>query len=140
MIKILSKTITVPGLVIRRTTSRCTSSNQMTHFLEVQATKALDRSVFYCGAQPEGSQARQVPSSCRCSGGRCYSRPALLISKSIWMIIMLLFFVLIITAGTKICWYDGSSFSIMYYARYLHKYFLWQTLNSERLPLFFFFF
>ena len=94
----------VPGLVIRRTTSRCTSSHQMTHFFEVQATKALDGSVFYCGAQPEGSQARQAPSSCRCVGGRCYSRPALLIGKSIWMTTVFLFFVLIITAGnTCLC-------------------------------------
>ena len=33
---------TVPGLVTRRTFSRCTSSNQTTHFFEVQANKAVD--------------------------------------------------------------------------------------------------
>ena len=70
---------TVSGLVIRRT-SMCASSNQTTHFLEVQATKVLNMSAFYCGAF-EGPQA--APSACRCAGRWCYSTPALLIGKPV---------------------------------------------------------
>ena len=70
----------VPGLVFRRNSSMCTSSNQRTHFIEVQATEALDKSAFYCGVS-EGSQ--QAPCSCRCAGRKCYSMPALLIGKPV---------------------------------------------------------
>ena len=90
---------TVPGLITRRTFSRCTSSNQTTHFFEVLANKELDRAVFYCGAQLQGFRGRQAPRSCRCVDGRCYSKPALLTSKSFWNMNMLFFFILIITAG-----------------------------------------
>ena len=62
---------TVPGLVFRKT-SMCISSNQMTHILEVQATKALNMSAFYCGAFEVSQDA---PGSCRCAGRWCYSTP-----------------------------------------------------------------
>ena len=67
----------VPGLVIRRTASMCTS-NQETHFFEVQATGALNNSAFYCAA----NQGLQTTSTCRCGAdGRCFSKPALLRGK-----------------------------------------------------------
>ena len=37
----------------------------MTHILEVQATKALNMSAFYCGAFEVSQDA---PGSCRCAG------------------------------------------------------------------------
>ena len=69
----------VPGLVIRRTASMCTS-NQETHFFEVQATGALNNSAFYCAA----NQGFQITSTCRCGAdGRCFSKPALLRGKPV---------------------------------------------------------
>ena len=70
----------VPGLRIRRTSSRCTPSNRRTYFLAIQATEAFDKSAFYCGASETECQAA---SSCRCADGRCYSRPALLTGRPI---------------------------------------------------------
>ena len=71
----------VSGLVIRRISKVCTSSNQAIHFFEVQATEALDKSAFYCGVSEVSENSRHSPSSCRCAGRRCYSRPAILIGK-----------------------------------------------------------
>ena len=71
----------VPGLVIRKTVSMCTSSNQETHFLELQATEALNNSAFYCAA----NQGSRTTSTCRCGAdGRCFSKSALLRSKPVW--------------------------------------------------------
>ena len=68
---------TVPGLLIKRPrVSRCTESDGRTHFLEVLATEAFNKSTFYCGAY----ERRRVGCSCG-TGGRCYSRPALLTGK-----------------------------------------------------------
>ena len=68
---------TVPGLLIKRPpVSRCTESNVSTHFLEVLATEAFNKSTFYCGAY----ERRRVGCSCG-TGGRCYSRPTLLTGK-----------------------------------------------------------
>ena len=58
----------------------CTSSTQKTHFIEVQANEAFDKSAFYCGVL-EASQ--EAPSQCRCTGRWCYSTPALLIGKPV---------------------------------------------------------
>ena len=66
---------TVPGLVIRRGFFMCTSSNQKTHFFEVQATEALNMSAFYCVAYHRS----QATNACRCEAdGRCFSKSALL--------------------------------------------------------------
>ena len=68
------------GLVIR-SFSMCTSSNQETHFLEVQATEALNNSAFYCAA----NQRSGTTSTCRCGAdGRYFSRSALLRGKPVW--------------------------------------------------------
>ena len=68
---------TVPGLLIKRgRSSTCTESDERTHFFEVLATKALHKSTFYCAAY----ERRLVSCSCG-TGGRCYSRPALLTGK-----------------------------------------------------------
>ena len=71
---------TVPGLLIKRLhASRCTGSNDKTHFLEVLATKAFHKSTFYCAA----NERRRVSCSCG-TDGRCYSRPALLTGEPVW--------------------------------------------------------
>ena len=68
---------TVPGLLIKRPrVSTCTESNGRTHFFEVLATEAFNKSTFYCAA----FERHQVSCSCG-TGGRCYSRPALLTGK-----------------------------------------------------------
>ena len=70
---------TVPGLLIKRPrVSKCTESDGRTHFLEVLATEAFNKSTFYCGAY----ERRRVGCSCG-TGGRCYSRPALLTGEPI---------------------------------------------------------
>ena len=73
---------TVPSLLITRPrVSKCTESNGRTHFLEVLATEAFHKSAFYCAAYEQHHQDR----SCSCgTGGRCYSRPALLTGEPIW--------------------------------------------------------
>ena len=77
----IKKNNTVPGLVIRRIFSRCTSSNQKTYFLEVQATEALNNSAFYCAAY----QGSRTSSICRCGAdGRHFSKSALLRGKPVW--------------------------------------------------------
>ena len=48
-------------------------------FFEVLATEAFNKSTFYCGAY----ERRQVSCSCG-TGGRCYSRPAILTGEPIW--------------------------------------------------------
>lgn len=71
----------VSGLIIRRYSSMCTSSNQ-THFFEVQATKALNMSAFYCAASRD--HRSQATNTCRCDAdGRCYSKSALLRGKPV---------------------------------------------------------
>jgi len=83
---------TVPGLLIKRgRASSCTESNKRTHFFEVLATEAFNKSTFYCAAN-EGSQHRSM---CRCAGGRCYSRPALLTGSPIWNDAFLLCYILL---------------------------------------------
>ena len=78
----IKKNNTVPGLLIKRwRPSSCTESNKRTHFFEVLATEAFNKSTFYCAAN-EGSQHLSM---CRCVGGRCYSRPALLTGSPIWI-------------------------------------------------------
>ena len=65
---------TVPGLLIKRRRATCTESDERTHFFEVLATEAFNKSTFYCAAY----ETRQEK-SCSCgTDGRCYSRPALL--------------------------------------------------------------
>ena len=72
---------TVSGLLIkRRRDSRCTGSGEKTHFLEVLATEAFNKSTFYCTANE-----RSRENSCSCgTEGRCYSRPALLTGEHVW--------------------------------------------------------
>ena len=66
--------------LVRLRTSRCTDSNERTHFIEVLATKALNKSTFYCAASEQHDQER----NCGCgTGGRCYSRPALFTGKHV---------------------------------------------------------
>ena len=71
----------VPGLLIkRRRTSRCTGSDERTHFFEVYATKAFNKSTFYCAAY----MTRREEKGCSCgTDGRCYSRPALLTGEHV---------------------------------------------------------
>ena len=70
----------VPGLVFRRSSSICTSSTQRTHFIEVQANQAFDKSAFYCGVL---ERSQEAASQCRCTSRWCYSTPALLIGKPV---------------------------------------------------------
>ena len=71
---------TVPGLLIkRRGASGCTESDERTHFIEVLATEAFNKSTFYCAA----NERRQESCSCG-TDGRCYSRPALLKGENLW--------------------------------------------------------
>ena len=77
----IKRSNTVPGLLIKRgRASSCIESNKRTHFLEVLATEAFNKSTFYCAAN-EGSQHHSM---CRCAVGRCYSQPALLTGSPIW--------------------------------------------------------
>ena len=79
----IKKNYTVPGLFIRRSFSRCTSSNQVTHFFEVQATEVLNNSAFYCAAYVY--QRSRTTSICRCGAdGRHFSKSALLRGKPVW--------------------------------------------------------
>ena len=71
----------VPGLIIWRYPSMCTSSNHKTHFFEVQATKALNMSAFYCSA----NHRSHATNTSRCEAdGRYFSRSALLRGKPVW--------------------------------------------------------
>ena len=72
---------TVPGLLItRRRASRCTGSDERTHFFEVLATKAFNKSTFYCAAY----EIHHEEKCCSCgTDGRCYSRPALLTGERV---------------------------------------------------------
>ena len=74
---------TVPGLLIKRLRpSSCTESNKRTHFIEILATEAVSKSTFYCAAY----ERRPKENSCSCgTGGRCYSRPALLTGEAFGM-------------------------------------------------------
>ena len=72
---VIKKNNTIPGLLIKRSFAKCTPSKEETHFFEVYATEAFNKSTFYCAAYEKRHQER----SCSCGkGGRCYSRPALL--------------------------------------------------------------
>ena len=70
---------TIPGLLIKRSPTKCIS-NQKIHYFEVYATEAFNKSAFYCAAYERHHQER----SCSCgTGGRCYSRPALLTGEPV---------------------------------------------------------
>ena len=73
---------TIPGLLIkRRRASGCTESDERTHFFEVLATEAFNKSTFYCAAY----ETRPQENSCSCgTDGRCYRRPALLTGENLW--------------------------------------------------------
>ena len=73
---------TVPGLLIKRPrVSKCSDSDERTHFFEVLATKAFNKSTFYCAVY----KTRHEEKSCSCGTDvRCYSRPALLTGEHIW--------------------------------------------------------
>ena len=83
----------VPGLIIRRYRSMCTLSNQVTHFLEVQATEALNMSAFYCATYDRS----QATNTCRCDG--CFSKSALLRGKPVWNSIWFLILIQVFIAG-----------------------------------------
>ena len=81
---------TVPGLLIKRPrVTRCSGSNQKTtHSIKVLATEPFNKSTFYCAAY----ETRTQENSCSCgTGGRCYSRPALLTGENFWNRIFLRF-------------------------------------------------
>ena len=68
---------TIPGLSIKRSPKPKCTSNQKIHYFEVYATEAFNKSAFYCAAYEKGR-------SCSCgTGGRCYSRPALLTGEPV---------------------------------------------------------
>ena len=70
---------TVTGLLIKRQRSGCTESDERTFFFEVLATKAFNKSTFYCAVY----KTRREEKSCSCgTDGRCYSRPALLTGEA----------------------------------------------------------
>ena len=78
---------TVPGLLIKRwRTSRCTGSDERTHFFEVLATKAFNKSTFYCAAY----ETHRASYSCG-RGGRCYSRPAILTGEHVKITVFVFF-------------------------------------------------
>ena len=82
---------TVPGLLIKRPrVTRCSGSNQKTtHSIKVFATEPFNKSTFYCAAY----ETRTQENSCSCgTGGRCYSRPALLTGENFWNVIFFLRF------------------------------------------------
>ena len=86
---------TVPGLEIRiPPASMCILDRKM-HFFEVHASSALNASVFCCAANVRPQQR----SMCRCVGGRCYSRPALLTGRNGMM---------------HFCFYSFESFSVSF--------------------------
>ena len=73
---------TIPGLSIKISSDVKYISTiiEKTYFLEVYATEAWDKSTFYCAAYEKHHQER----SCSCgTGGRCYSRPALLTGEPV---------------------------------------------------------
>ena len=71
---------TLPGLLIKRSSVKCTPSNERTYFFEVYATEALNKLTFYCAAY----ERHNLEKSCSCGkGGRCYSRPALLTGEPV---------------------------------------------------------
>ena len=66
---------TVPGLLIKR--RHASRRTETTHFFEVLATEAFNKSTFYCATNVRHQ-------SCSCgTDGRCYSRPALLTGEHI---------------------------------------------------------
>ena len=66
--------------LVRLHTSNCTESNERIHFIEVLATKAVNKSTFYCAAYETHPQER----SCSCgTDRRCYSRPAFLTGEPV---------------------------------------------------------
>ena len=74
--RVIKRNNTVPGLLIKIRRASCTESNR-THFIEVLATEQFNKSTFYCAAYERRKE------SCSCgTGGRCYSRPALLTGKN----------------------------------------------------------
>ena len=76
--KAIKKNTTVPGLLIKIRRASCTESKR-THFIEVLATEQFNKSTFYCAAY----ERRPKENSCSCgTGGRCYSRPALLTGEN----------------------------------------------------------
>ena len=82
--RVIKRNNTVPGLLIKRLRpSSCTESNERTHFIEVLATEAFNMSTFYCAAYERHQK------SCSCgTGGRCYSRPALLTGENLWNVLL----------------------------------------------------
>ena len=78
--KAIKRNNIVPGLLIKRRRASCTESNVRTHFFEVFATEAFNKSTFYCAAY----ETRPQENSCSCgTDGRCFSRPALLTGEHI---------------------------------------------------------
>ena len=89
--KAIKRNNSVPGLEIRIPPASMCTSDQKMHFFEVHASGALNASVFYCAANENPRQR----SMCRCAGGRCYSRPALLTGRPVWNDALLLFYILL---------------------------------------------
>ena len=56
---------TLPGLLIKRSSVKCTPSNERTYFFEVYATEALNKSTFYCAAY----EKHNLEKSCSCGTG-----------------------------------------------------------------------
>ena len=78
--RVIKRNNTVPGLLIKRRRASCTESDEWTFYLEVLATEAFNKSIFYCAAY----ETRPQENSCSCgTDGRCYSRPALLTGEHI---------------------------------------------------------
>ena len=85
---VIKRNNTVPGLLIKRgLASMCTESDERTNSFEVLATEAFNKSAFYCAAY----ETYHRENSCG-RGGRCFSRPALLLGKPIcnWFLYSLL--------------------------------------------------
>ena len=84
--KAIKRNNIVPGLLIkRRRASGCTESHGRSHFFEVFATEAFNKSTFYCAAYETNSQEN----GCSCgTEGRCYSRPALLTGENFWNVFL----------------------------------------------------
>lgn len=76
----LKRNDSVPGLLLKKSpASRC-NLNRRTHFFKLRATETFNSSTFYCAAFEKGQG-----DNCRCgTGGKCYSRPALLTGMSAW--------------------------------------------------------
>ena len=80
---------TVPGLLIKRGRGWCTESNERTHFFEVLATEAFNKSTVYCAVYKTSHEEK----SCSCgTDGRCYSRPALLTGEHVKIAMLVGFF------------------------------------------------